>query len=176
MRIDYLHQNIAKLLVDRTVLLGVVGFLTLSNTLLVIVSFCASEKTILIPTETRDQFWVHGNQVSGSYLEERGRDVVRLLLDKSPASFPYNHAALLKYAAPESYGTLQKQLLREGEQYTALQLSTNFKPTEITPNPQTLTVEVKGILTTYLAGQEVRQSNETLTLKFIHRGAGLLLE
>src|SRR5437660_12446522 len=98
---------------------------------------CKSERIILVPPHIKRTLWVEGGEVSKEYLEEMGAYLSKLLLDLSPTSFSYNHETLLKYAAPEAYGTLKKQLLKDGEQYTKLQLSTHFRPAQITANPQT---------------------------------------
>ena len=42
--------------------------------------------------------------------------------------------------------------------------------------PSTLQVNVKGILTSYVAGKEMSSLPETVAIQFSLRGAGLLLE
>lgn len=153
-----------------------VGFLGVSNALLALTVFWKSEKTILIPFDLQTPCWVQGKRVSREYLEQVGRDVAMLLLDISPASYSYKHEALLKIVVPESYGALKGQLMKDGEQYESLQLSTSFKPSEITALPETLAVQVKGTLTSYMAQKEVHSSLESLTFQFIHRGGLLLLK
>ena len=138
--------------------------------------FLKNERTILVPPHITKTLWVEGGTVSKEYLEEMGLYISKLLLDLSPTGFSYNHETLLKYAAPEAYGALKKQLMEDGEHYTKLQLSTHFKPTEVKANPNKLHVEVKGTLSSYVAGKEIRSSLETLSLQFSLRGAGLLLE
>ena len=176
MNIEYLHQNIIKLLSQRNSLFILLAILSLSNVLLVAALICKSERVILVPPHIHKSLWVEGGEVSSEYLEEMGAYLSKLLLDLSPTSFPYNHETLLKYATPEAYGDLKKQLIHDGEQYTQLQLSTHFKPQEVIADPQTLEVQVKGLLTSFIAGKQIRESQETLSLKFTQRGGGLLLE
>lgn len=176
MKFDFLKYNITELLPQRNSLFVLVGILSLSNVLLVVGLVCKNERVILVPPQITKTLWVQGGEVSQSYLEEMGLYMSKLLLDLSPTSFAYNHAVLLKYATPEAYGALKKQFIKDGEQYTKLQLSTHFKPTEITANPQTLEVEVKGQLLSYVAGKQIQDSQETLFLKFAMRGGGILLE
>lgn len=144
--------------------------------LLSIIVFGKREQVILVPPHHSKSFRVQGSDISQEYLEEMGVYMSKLLLDLSPATFTYNHEVLLKYVTPESYGTLKKKLLKDGEQYTKLQLSTNFKPSQITANPKTLQVDVIGTLTSYVAGKEVESSQELVTLEFTQRGSGLLLK
>jgi conjugal transfer pilus assembly protein TraE len=176
MKADFLHHNILKVISQRNAWIGVSALMAMSNILLSTALFLKNERTILVPPHITKTLWVEGGAVSKEYLEEMGLYVSKLLLDLSPLSFVYNHETLLRYTTPEAYGALKKQLMDDGEHYTKLQLSTHFKPTEVKANPSKLKVEVRGTLTSYVAGKEVRSSLETVSLQFTLRGAGLLLE
>jgi conjugal transfer pilus assembly protein TraE len=176
MKLEFLQQNIHKRISERNVWLGISGALVISNVLLGAALLYKRERVVLVPPQITKSFWVQGHEVSKEYLEEIGLYMSKLLLDLSPSSFVYNHEVLLKYATPEAYGNLKQQLLQEGEQYKSLQLTTHFKPSQITANPKNLEVEVQGTLTSYVAGRRVDDSQETLFLKFTNRGGGLLLE
>ena len=176
MKTDFLRHNILKLISQRNVWIGISALMAVSNILLSTGVFFKKERTILVPPHITKTLWVEGGTVSKEYLEEMGLYMAKLLLDLSPTSFPYNHETLLKYSTPEAYGALKKQLMDDGEEYTKLQLSTHFKPTEVKAHPSKLKVEVKGNLTSYVAGKEISSSLETISLQFTLRGAGLLLE
>jgi conjugal transfer pilus assembly protein TraE len=176
MKADFLHHNIIKFISQRNAWIGISSLMAMSTIILSTALFLKNERTILVPPHITKTLWVEGGTVSKEYLEEMGIYMSKLLLDLSPTSFAYNHETLLKYATPEAYGALKKQLMDDGEKYTKLQLSTHFKPTEVTANPSKFQVEVKGNLTSYVAGKEVRASLETVSLQFSLRGAGLLLE
>ena len=176
MRADFLHYNILKIISQRNAWISFSALMAMSNIVLSIALFLKHERIILVPPHIAKTLWVEGGTVSKEYLEEMGLYMSKLLLDLSPTNFPYNHETLLKYATPEAYGALKKQLLEDGDTYTKLQLSTHFKPTEVTASPGKLHVEVKGNLTSYVAGKEIRSSLETVSLQFSLRGAGLLLE
>ena len=176
MKIDFLHQDITQLVSHRNWLVALVGVLALTNVLLSMIVFGKREQVILVPPHHAKSLRVQGNDISKEYLEELGVYMAKLLLDLSPASFSYNHEVLLKYVAPESYGALKKKLFKDGEQYTKLQLSTSFKPSQVTAIPKTLTVDVIGTLTSYIAGKEVESTQELIILEFTQRGGGLLLK
>lgn len=176
MKLEFLKQNITTLLSQRNSLAVLSIGLVFSNLLLVVMVFLKTEKTILVPLDLQTPCWVQGTRVSREYLEHLGRDVAMLMLDISPSSFPYKHAAILKHVSPEGYGPLKSQLIKDEEQYTSLQLSTSFKPSEIQADPDSLTVQVKGTLTSYMAQKKVQSSLETLHLKFTHRGGLFLLK
>jgi conjugal transfer pilus assembly protein TraE len=143
---------------------------------LIVALACKSERTILMPAEIKREMWFQGDNVSASYLESLGEYIAKLLLDITPTSFTHNHEEILKYTTPEAYGSLKKQLMNDGEKYTKLQLSTHFYPNQIIVNKKTLEVEVKGILTNYIAGNKVQDSQETIILKFTNRSANMLLQ
>ena len=176
MNISYLQQNSTKFLSQRNGLLIVVGIMAFSNVMLSIGYLGKSERIILVPPHIKKTLWLQGGEVSQEYLEEMGLYMAKLLLDLSPGSFSYNHDILLKYATPEAYGSLKRQLMEDGEQYAKFQLSTNFKPREVVAHPQALEVVVKGTLASFVSGKHIRDSQETLSLKFSLRGEGLLLE
>lgn len=176
MNAEFHQQNITNVLSQRNKIAFICGVQSLSMAVLIVALACKSERTILMPPEIKKDMWFQGGNVSASYLESLGEYISKLLLDITPASFTHNHEQILKYATPEAYGTLKKQLMSDGEQYTKLQLSAHFYPTQLNVNPKTLEVEVKGTLTSYVAGNKAQESQETLLIKFINRGAGLLLE
>lgn len=176
MNIEFLRRNILKLISQRNGWIGIATLTAMSTVLLSTALFFKNERTILVPPHISKTLWVEGGSVSKEYLEEMGMYISKLLLDLTPTSFTYNHEALLKYATPEAYGALKKQFMDDGEEYTKLQLSTHFKPSEVIANPKKLHVRVKGNLTSYVAGKQMDSSLETIFLQFSLRGAGLLLE
>lgn len=176
MKLDFFQENILDLRVQRNILGLLSGSLVLITIVLSIVVFYKRERVILVPPRITKQLWVQGNQVSKEYLTEMGAYFSKLFLDLSPSTASYNHGTLLTYATPEAYGSLKKQFLKEGEEYSKLQLSTHFKPTEVLANPETLEVTIKGSMSSYVAGKHIRDSQETVAIQFTHRDAGLLLE
>jgi len=176
MKAEFLQHDILKAISQRNGWIGMAVLMGMSTVLLSTALLFKKERTILVPPHITKTLWVEGNVVSKEYLEEMALYMAKLLLDVSPTSFPYNHETLLKYSTPEAYGVLKKQLMDDGEQYTKLQLSTNFKPSEVTAHPSKLQVDVKGTLTSYVAGKEMSSLPETISLQFSLRGAGLLLE
>lgn len=172
---EFHKQNTAKYLSQRNAVATVCGTQVFIVALLSIALFFKTERTILMPPEITKAMWFQGSKASASYLESFGAYIAKLLLDITPLSFPHNHEQILKYATPEVYGILKKQLQDDGEQYTKLQLSTHFYPNQVTVNTKTLEVEVKGMLSSYIAGNKVKEEQETIRLKFINRGSGIQL-
>lgn len=175
MNFSFFQNNIWELRIQRNGLALLAGLLLVNNIILSGAVFYKRERILLVPPRIAKPFWVQGDMVSKEYLTEMGAYISKLFLDLSPSSIPYNHAVLLTYATPETYGILKKQLLKEAEEYTKLQLSTHFKPSEIVTNLENMNVTVKGTLSSYVAGKHIRDSQETIVIQFTHRDAGLLV-
>jgi len=176
MNFDFFRENILELRVQRNGLAILAGILLLNNLILSGTAFYKRERIILVPPRITKQLWVQGDTVSKDYLTEMGAYLSKLFLDLSPSTVSYNHGILLTYATPEAFGPLKKQFLKEAQEYTKLQLSTHFKPSEITADPETLAVTIKGSMSSYVAGKHLHDSQETVAIQFTHRDAGLLLE
>ena len=176
MNFDFFKENVIELRVQRNGLILVASILLLNNLILSGSVFYKRERIILTPPRLTKPLLVQGDTVSKEYLTEMGAYLSKLFLDLSPSTASYNHGILLTYATPEAYGVLKKQFLKEAEEYTKLQLSTHFKPSEITADPETLQVNIKGSMSSYVAGKHIKESQETVAIQFTHRDAGLLLE
>lgn len=176
MKLSVYHDTHKKLRTQCNTWIALCVLLTLSILLLGLGLLQRREKIILVPPTLHKSFWVQGDQLSKEYLEEMALYLSKLLLDLTPSSLRQNHTILLRYTTPESYGTLKNQFFQEEQEYESLQLSTYFKPSSVHVNPESLTAEVKGTLSRYVAGKEIQTTSETLFLKFANRGSGLLLE
>lgn len=173
METGILRHNASKFLEQRNAIAIVSGVQTLSIAILIVALVFKGERTILMPPEIKRPLTFQGNTVPKEYLEELGIYFSKLFLDITPSSFPHNHEQILKYTMPKTYGELKKQLMNDGEQYTKLQLSTHFYPTQLTVNNKTLEVEVKGMLISYISNTRVKESQEIINFKFNNGSAGI---
>jgi conjugal transfer pilus assembly protein TraE len=73
-----------------------------------------SERTILVPPEIHQSFWVSGQKVSGEYLQEMAYWYAGLALNITPHVADYQKNQFLKYAAPSDYGRLQAEFGARG--------------------------------------------------------------
>ena len=176
MNLGFQTKNVNQLSSQLNAWIRIAVLMGVSTLILSVCVFYKTEKVILVPPHITKSFWIRGDEVSKSYLEEMGVYMTKLLLDLSPSNLDHNHRVLLRYATPEAHGKLEKQFFEEAQEYKGLQLTTHFKPVSVTANPQKLEVEVKGTLTSFVASKEVKSTQEILCLKFTHRGNGLLLE
>ena len=72
-------------------------------------SVAGSERTILVPPEVHQTFWVSGQKVSTEYLQEMAYWYSGLALNVTPHVADYQKNLFLKYAAPSEYGRLQAE-------------------------------------------------------------------
>lgn len=176
MKLEYMRASAAEFFSQRNLALVAAGIMAFSNLVLVTAYIFKGERTILVPPQLTRSFWFDGGDVSKEYLEEMGLFMSTLLLDMSPSSAQFKHQAILKYAVPESYGSLKNKLLKDEDYYNELQLSTTFRPAQVIADPQNLTASVKGTLTSYMGTDKIHNEEINLQLNFALRGVGLLLE
>ena len=176
MNLDIFKDNVARLWAQRNTVLILSVFLALSNVILSLAYVIKAERVVLVPPHIHKTFWVEEGRVSKEYLEEMALFMSQLLLDNSPSSYAYKRDILLRYTTPESYSSLKKQLFKEEKTYQELQLSTHFKPLEISASPETLDVKLTGNFVSFVAGQKVDEYQDLLLLHFVLRGGKLMLE
>lgn len=176
MKFEILKANISQLIKERNTSLIVSLLMGVSNIALLSAYLFKNERVILVPPHIKNTFWVEEGRISMEYLEQMSLFMSTLLLDISPSSCAYKRDIILRYATPESYSELKKKLIDDEERYRELQLSTTFKPQEVISDPKTLEVVLKGQLSSFVAGQKIRESQETLTLQFNLRGGKIMLQ
>lgn len=123
-------------------------------------------KTILLPAESKQGYWVEGNKFSASYLEEQGMYFTHLLLDVSPANILDQGEVLLRYVDSKAYGEFKAKLLHEEQRLKRDSLSLNFIAVEAQVFPKDLALEITGDLNGYVAGKKISTHRETYRVEF----------
>jgi conjugal transfer pilus assembly protein TraE len=126
-------------------------------------------ETIVPPTITKS-FWVDGENVSPSYLEQMGQFILQLALNRSPQNAESQINELLKYVAPSSYAELKKQLMVEVERQKEDLVSTVFYPGNISVMEETQAVLIEGSLNTWVSDKLVKTENKKYLIKFGYQG------
>ena len=136
-----------------------------------ILLFFKDTKTILLPAESKQGYWVEGNKFSASYLEEQGLYFTHLLLDVSPANILDQGEILLRYVDSKAYGEFKAKLLQEEQRLKRDSLSLNFIAVEAQVFPKDLALEIIGDLNGYVAGKKISTHRETYRVEFSsHKG------
>ena len=128
--------------------------------------FFKSPRTIILPPETKQSFWVEGNRFAPVYLEEQGMYFAHLLLDVSASNILAQGEILLRYVASQYHGEFKTRLLQEEQRLKRDNLSLNFVACECEVFPSDLAVEITGDLNGYVAAKKISSHRETYRLEF----------
>lgn len=169
-------KRLTNLQFQRNALLG------LSSVLLVIVFlqtfflFLRTEKTIILPIDTKQSFWVEGNRFAPSYLEEHATYFCHLFLDVTASNILYQGDIILRYVEPEFYSNVKTQLLSEQMRLKKENLTLHFMPLEVKVYPETLSVLVTGELNSYVGGKKITSSQKVYRVDFSSHQGRLFLK
>jgi conjugal transfer pilus assembly protein TraE len=135
-----------------------------------------STKTIILPPETKQSFWVEGNSFSPVYLEEQGMYFAHLLLDVSASNILAQGEILLRYVDPINHGVFKTRLFKEEERLKRDNLSCNFVAVECEVFPKEMAIEITGDLNGYVGNKKVSTHRETYRLEFTSRKGRIFLK
>jgi len=129
------------------------GFFTIDRT----------HRETLVPPTISKTFWVEDDQVSDSYMEQMGLFILRNALDVTPVSAEYQARMILKYAAPSSYGELERDLIMNAKRQQKDGVSTFIS---VTPDGKNRQVVFNGVLRTMLGDKVVSDVQKQYAIKF----------
>ncbi len=132
------------------------GFFTIDRT----------HRETLVPPTISKTFWVEDDQVSDSYMEQMGLFILRNALDVTPVSAEYQARMILKYAAPSSYGELERDLIMNAKRQQKDGVSTFISVTGVTPDGKNRQVVFDGVLRTMLGDKIVSDTPKKYAIKF----------
>ncbi len=139
-----------------------------TTNLLLAIALASADRThreTMVPPDIKRTFWVEDSKVSAEYLEQMGNFIIQLALDNTPVNAEYNAKMLLKYAAPASYGELEKTLLINAKRLKDDNASTVFSPRAVTPNERENSIAFSGVLTTYIGDKRVSEVQKNYLVK-----------
>ena len=139
---------------------AVAAVMALSNLLLVGYTMTndVREKTIFVPPEINQPFWVQGNEASTEYLTQVGEWFASLVLSYTPKNLDYRIQTFLRYASPDAYGVLHTQLTEEAERIKKHEMSAMFFPID---------AKVRGSFVAIVGQQILRVGKEIVSEKRI---------
>lgn len=142
-----LDKKLQQALFQRNAACLVAAALLFSTSLLSIAAFRKNEKTVLVPLGFQSNMEISNKEISASYLEEMTSFYLAMLLDVTPKNVTYRFRQILKHTAPASYHSMEKYLKDEEKKYKSYNLSTSFVVEDMDILPDSLSVVVKGRLT-----------------------------
>ena len=161
---------------QRNIVAGVCAVLLATNAIQGLCLFFRHERVIITPPQLTQSFWAEGNLYSPQYLEEMALHYAHFLLDVTEKNVLYQGEILLRYVAPEAYGTFKAKILEDEKQLKNDHLSTRFSPTDVVVHQDQLMVDLTGELMSYVGDKKISQSKETYQLKFRNQSGKLLIE
>lgn len=176
MKFTYFQQRFGRLHGQRNALLALVVVLLTVNVLQTVLLCVKREKTIIVPPELRQEFWVAGNRFAPSYLEEMGLFFTHLLLDVSPCNIMAQGEIVLRYVDSAFYGDFRRKLLEDEGRLKKDNLSLVFTPVHCEVFPGAMALEITGDLSSYMASKKVATHRERYRLEFTHHYGRLHLK
>lgn len=165
--------------ISRLLQLMLVGFM--ASTLLLslrLLLHTDKERTVVVPPLIDKTFWVERDDVAPELLVDMGIFLVQLAYNVSPASVDYQSKALLKYAAPEAYGTLKDATGVAAARMHEDQSSTVFTPRAFLTDkrPGKKAVAFIGDLKTYVTTNLVSTRGVAIMVSFKYQNGRLYID
>lgn len=135
--------------------------------------------TVLMPvTDVRPAatFEVTENAVSPDYLALVARDLLTMVTYNTPTNVDAHRAQLMRYVAPESFGAIEAELVREAQLIKAKHASLLFDVTGYSVNTTEMTVDFTGLRRTLIGKDETARVPMTYRLAFRMKGGRLYLK
>ncbi len=172
----FVTKRLSNLQFQRNVLLGLASVLLFVVFLQSLFLFLRSEKTIILPPETKQSFWVEGNTFAPSYLEEQATYFCHLFLDITASNVLFQGDVILRYVEPRFYSEIRSNLLNEEERLKKENLTLHFMPIEVKVYPHDLSVLVTGDLNSYVGGKKITTSKKVYKVNFLSNHGRLFLK
>ena len=134
------------------------------------------DRVVFLPPQINKTFWIESDRVSREYLEQMGLFIVQLAFNVTPVSIDYQNATLLKYAAPEAYGALEKAGRLAAERIKRDQVSTLFSPRSVLHDKKDgMRLAFMGSLTTYVTDKASPPRPITVMVAFRYDGGRIVV-
>ncbi len=132
------------------------------------------ERVILLPPRLERSVWVHGGDVSNSYLEQMAVYVAELSLSYHPDNVDYRVQQFLRYTDPGSYGELARGLQRDADSIKRNRVSAAFYPKSVRLRSTERKALVTGIQVRMVGGESMDERQLSLLVSF-STGSSILI-
>jgi conjugal transfer pilus assembly protein TraE len=124
------------------------------------------EKTIIVPPSIQKSFWVNGDSVSKSYLEQMAYWYAGLALTVSPATGNYQKDLFLRYATPAGSGQLAAEMTARLEYMAKNNTATMFTAQTLTTDEKLMKVAITGDLETFVGDKRISSKHTIYVVGF----------
>lgn len=175
MKKDFLEKTTQYLQFQRNIFAALSILLAASLVCLSVFLFFKSERIIIVPPVIEKEFWVEGDKIAPTYLEQYGLFLAQLLLSKSAHSASNQRAILLRHTDPRFSEMLNQKLLEEEHLLQKQNSAYTFFPHTIQVNSKTNEVVIEGDRIFYMLDKQISNEREGYILSFNYTGSRLLL-
>lgn len=174
MDVSRVQQQSKRLLIQRNTAMVVGGLLGVGLLVSVFVNSGKEQEIILSPVIEK-QVRISSREVSPEYLEAVTRDMVLLVLNRSPDNLDYWRQSILKMADPSAYGAINTELEKVVKAQRGTTLSQYFTMTDMHVDPETLESTVSGHVHTVIGSKEVGAEFRRFRFAWVNHGMSLKL-
>lgn len=132
----------------------------------VLVKTLGMEKTVIVPPDIHRSFWVSGNEVSKSYLEQMAYWYAGLALNVTPAIGEYQKGLFLKYATPADAGRLESEMGARLAFLSRNSAATQFTAQSLNGDEKAMKVAITGNLITYVGDKKAGEKHTVYLVGF----------
>ena len=169
-----LRETQARNLRDARFALSVLLGLSILSNVVLSVGFADNGTTTVLVPAVAGPVWEVGDGWAGRrYLEDAGRTAAATLLTLTPENANYARAAAARLSHPSARGAIEAWLAAEAERMSRRDLASAFYPSMVMADPNTLEVEVRGELATWMGREETSRTQKTYRLAFRMEGGRL---
>jgi conjugal transfer pilus assembly protein TraE len=176
MKLSFQQKRLSSLQFQKNFLGGLTVVLLAVVALQTLFLFFRNERTLILPPETRQSYWIEGNRFAPSYLEEMALYFTHLLLDVTESNILYQGEIVLRYVEPQAYGHFKNKVFEDEQRLKKDHLSLHFMPIECEVSPTTLSAIVTGELMGYVGSKKVSRHRESYHVVFSQAKGRLFLK
>ena len=124
-----------------------------------------NQRVIVLPPKVTKPFWVAGNKISKSYLEQMGQFIAYYLFDISPETAKISVENILPYVEPQFYSKVKAMLYQQVDYITQNDISRVFYPSIVKVNQPGI-IKVVGIVKDIIGNKVVSQQQIELDIGY----------
>ena len=124
------------------------------------------QRVILLPPKLERAVWLHGAEVSDSYLEQMAVYTVELSFNYHPENVHYRVKQFLRYTAPQAYAALADSMRRDADGIRRNNVSAVFHPKSVQLRAQQRKAVVSGLQTRMVGGKSLDQRQLSVLVSF----------
>ena len=155
----YIYENWTFRIVT-IVLLGIIAFQAY-----LIAEKAQNQRVVVLPPKITKPFWVAGEQISKSYLEQMGYFIAFYLFNISPHTAKNSIENILTYVEPQFYSKVKAELYKQVNYITQNDISRAFYPSKVIVD-KAGEIKVIGIVKDTIGGKVVNQQPIELTIGY----------